>query len=278
MKKQSINACILRTAGTNSDLQTEKALLDLRIQVSRMHIKELIKKNNLLDYNLLVLPGGFSYSDYVRAGAIWAKEIISHFKKDINLFLDDGRPIIGICNGFQVLVETGLLPDIPNLSFSPQATVTTNASSRFECRWVSNDDFLYIKNVNKGKCVFTKKINSGSLLKMPIAHGEGRISFLKDKEQKYITKLEENDQLVFRFVDKNGDFPNQQYPVNPNGSIYDITGICNDDGTVFGLMPHPERAYYGWQLPDWTRMENVPIYGDGKLLFDSVVDYISKKF
>ena len=158
MKKQSINACILRTAGTNCDLETENALLDLGIQVSRIHIKELIKKNNLLDYNLLVLPGGFSYSDYVRAGAIWAKEIISHFKKDINLFLDEGRPIIGICNGFQVLVETGLLPAIPNLSFSPQATVTTNASNRFECRWVSNDDFLYIKMSIKENVSLLKKL------------------------------------------------------------------------------------------------------------------------
>jgi phosphoribosylformylglycinamidine synthase len=93
-----------------------------------------------------------------------------------------------------------------------------------------------------------------------------------------LQKLYDNDQLIFRYCGKDGKYPNGEFPINPNGAFHDIAGICNPSGTVFGLMPHPERAFYGWQLPDWTKKETVPIYGDGKLIFESMIDYLKKRF
>jgi len=116
------------------------------------------------------------------------------------------------------------------------------------------------------------------VLRIPIAHAEGRFVFPKENENRYLEKLYGNDQLVFRYCAENGEPANGQYPTNPNGAFHDIAGICNPSGTVFGLMPHPERAYYGWQLPDWTRRERMPTYGDGWLILESVVEYLKKKF
>ncbi len=112
---------------------------------------------------------------------------------------------------------------------------------------------------------------------MPVAHAEGRFLFSKEKENNYLTRLYDNDQLVFRYCNENGYYADGRYPVNPNGAFHDIAGICDPTGTIFGLMPHPERAYYGWQLPDWTRKEKIPEYGDGKPIFESMVEFLRKK-
>jgi phosphoribosylformylglycinamidine synthase len=116
------------------------------------------------------------------------------------------------------------------------------------------------------------------VLRIPIAHAEGRFVFPKENENRYLEKLCDNDQLVFRYCAENGEPANGQYPTNPNGAFHDIAGICNPAGTVFGLMPHPERAYYGWQLSDWTRKERMPTYGDGRLILESVVEYLERSF
>jgi phosphoribosylformylglycinamidine (FGAM) synthase-like amidotransferase family enzyme len=110
-----------------------------------------------------------------------------------------------------------------------------------------------------------------------VAHGEGRFIFPKEREKQLLKKLVENDQLVFRYCSSEGEYAEGKYPANPNGSFYDIAGICNPEGTVFGLMPHPERAFYGWQLPDWTSQKQMLQYGDGKLIFESIVTYLKKK-
>jgi phosphoribosylformylglycinamidine synthase len=115
------------------------------------------------------------------------------------------------------------------------------------------------------------------VLRVPIAHGEGRFILPKKKEGEYLKQLLERDQLVFRYCDGDGKPAENMYPTNPNGSLFDIAGICNPEGTVLGMMPHPERAYYGWQLPDWTRVESPPFYGHGKLVFESVVEYMINK-
>jgi len=116
------------------------------------------------------------------------------------------------------------------------------------------------------------------VLQLPVAHGEGRFQFAKENENKYLQKLMDNDQLVFRYCTKDGTPANGEYPDNPNGAYYDIAGICNPAGTVFGLMPHPERAFYGWQFPDWTKTETAPAYGDGKQIFESMIEYLKKRF
>jgi len=272
MKAEEIRVCVMRVGGTNCDAETKRAFTELGAKAEVVHLNEIVKKDSLLDYNALVFPGGFSYGDYVRAGAIWATGTLTKFRKDLKRFVDEGRPILGICNGFQVLVEAGLLPAFEGISEYPEATLATNIPIGYNCRWV------YLKHENSGRCLFTQKIPKDKVLRIPVAHGEGRFLFSKEKENRFLKQLYDNDQLVFRYCNKEGEYADGEFPVNPNGAFHDIAGICNPTGTVFGLMPHPERAFYGWQLPDWTKTETVPEYGDGKQVFESMVEYLTKRF
>ena len=272
MKTEEIRVCVMRVGGTNCDAETKRAFDELGAKAEVLHLNEAVKKRTILDYNALVFPGGFSYGDYVRAGAIWATGTMTKFRKELKQFVEEERPILGICNGFQVLVEAGLLPAFEGISEYPKATLATNIPIGYRCKWV------YLKHENSGKCIFTQKIPKGKVVRIPVAHGEGRFLFAKEKETRCLEKLYDNDQLVFRYCTKDGKHANGEFPVNPNGAFHDIAGICNPAGTVFGLMPHPERAFYGWQLPDWTKKESVPEYGDGKLVFESIMEYLKRCF
>lgn len=270
MKREEIKVCVIRVGGTNCDAETQRAFQELGVQAETLHVNELAKRRNLLDYQVLVFPGGFSFGDYVRAGVILARWFSAKLGKELKAFVEENRPILGVCNGFQVLVEYGLLPGFDGKSVYPEATLATNIPQGYNCRWV------YLKQENKRKCIFTNKIPAGKVLKIPVAHSEGRFLFPKEKQQKLLEKLYENDLLVFRYCNENGDYAEGRYPTNPNGSFHDIAGICNRDGTIFGLMPHPERAIYWWQQSDWTRQEQMPQYGDGKLIFENLIEYLTK--
>ena len=272
MKREEIKICVLRVGGTNCDAETKRAFEELSVKAETVHVNEIVKRRNLLEYSALVFPGGFSYGDYVRAGAIWAKWILAKLGKDLKTFVYENRPILGICNGFQVLVEAGLLPSFEGISPYPDAALATNFPPGYNCRWI------YIKHENNGSCIFTVKIPEGKVLRMPVAHAEGRFMFAKDKERQHLERLYENDQLVFRYCTYSGEYAGERFPTNPNGSFHDIVGICNPEGTIFGLMPHPERAFYWWQQPDWTRQAQMPQYGDGKLIFESLIEHLVKKF
>ncbi|MCX8204429.1 MAG: phosphoribosylformylglycinamidine synthase subunit PurQ [Candidatus Nezhaarchaeota archaeon] len=261
-----VKACILRVGGTNCDSETKVALEDAGAEAVIMHMNK-VAKEELWKYHVLVIPGGFSYGDYVRAGAIWAKRLIVKMGRELEEFVESGRLLLGICNGFQVLVEAGFLPGFEGRSEVPQSSLAVNESASFECRWV------YLRSVNRGRCVFTRLIKEGAVLRMPVAHIEGRFILPKERERDYLEKMVSNDQLVFQYCDEEGNPANGRYPLNPNGSFFDIAGICNPQGNVMGLMPHPERAYFGWQLPDWTRLKEPPRYGDGALVFKSLVKY-----
>jgi len=271
MKREDIKVCVLRVGGTNCDTETRRSFSALGVQAEVKHVNEVVKKGNLLDYSALVFPGGFSYGDYVRAGVIWAKWVLAKLGKELKTFADEGRPILGICNGFQALVEAGLLPGFDGMSLYPEATLATNLPPGYNCRWIS------LKHENLGKCVFTRKIPKGKVLHVPIAHAEGRFLFPKEKEKPYLKKLCENDQLVFRYCDEQGKYANGEFPANPNGSYHDIAGLCDPEGTIFGLMPHPERAFYRWQQSDWTKQDETSEFADGKLIFESLVAYLEKK-
>jgi phosphoribosylformylglycinamidine synthase len=271
MQKDGIKICILRVGGTNCDAETKRSLEDSGAQAEVVHVNELVKRRNLLEYGALIFPGGFSYGDYVRAGAIWARWILAKLGKELQAFVDDSRPVLGICNGFQMLVEAGLLPGFEGLSPYPDAALATNVPPGYNCRWI------FLKHENSGKCAFTRKIPKGKVLRMPVAHSEGRFTFSREREKRLWEKLCENDQLVFRYCNKDGGHADGSFPANPNGSFCDIAGICNPEGTVFGLMPHPERAFYWWQQPDWTSQTQRTAYGDGKLIFESLVTFLSKK-
>jgi len=192
--------------------------------------------------------------------------------EEVETFVDEGRPILGICNGFQVLVEAGMLPQFDGISQFPDAALGPNIPPGYSCRWVS------LRHENKGSCVFTRGVSNGAVLRIPVAHSEGRFLFKKESEEKSYEKLIENDQLVFRYCRQGGEYAEGEYPSNPNGSFHDIAGICDPSGTVFGLMPHPERAYSRWQLPDWTKHDAASGFGDGRPIFESVADHLTKRF
>jgi phosphoribosylformylglycinamidine synthase len=270
VKRGEIRVCVLRVGGTNCDAETRRSFEALGVRAEILHVNEVVRKRSLLEYDVLVFPGGFAYGDYVRAGAIWAKWILTKLGKELKAFMDESRLILGICNGFQVLVETGLLPGFEGMSPYPEAGLATNFPPGYNCRWIS------LKHENNGKCVFTGKIPKGKVLHVPIAHSEGRFLFPKEKERRFLEKLRENDQLVFRYCNKDGEYAGGKFPVNPNGSFYDIGGICNAEGTVLGLMPHPERAFYWWKQADWTRRQKTPENGDGKLIFESLISHLEK--
>ncbi len=273
MKRKEIRVCILRVGGTNCDAETKRAFQESGMKAEVVHFNQLTKTKGLFDFNILVIPGGFSHGDYVRAGAIWATQFNATLKEELSQFVEEGRPVLGICNGFQVLVEAGLLPQFEGRNPFPEAALASNNPPGYNCRWV------YLRHESSSnKCVFTREIPVGSILRIPIAHAEGRFIFKKEKEEKYLKKLLDNDQLIFRYCHPNGRSAEGEYPANPNNSFYDIAGISAPSGTVFGLMPHPERAYFGWQLPDWTKSGIMPTFGDGRLIFESVAKYLTKKF
>lgn len=272
MKAEDVRVCVLRIEGTNCEDEMAYAFESIGAKAEKVHLKQMLGqcapelKRSLEDYDILALPGGFSAGDYVRAGALFAARIKAGIGKDVERFVDDGKPVLGVCNGFQVLVELGLLPALDGtMSEEPTAALYTNDSGRFECRPT------VLRNDNKGKCVFTCDIKKGEILKCPSAHGEGKL--LSDVPD-FTSVLEQNDQVVFRYVTPNGG--RATYPWNPNGSPSDIAGICNPAGNVMGMMPHPERALTVYTAADWTRGHDSED-GDGKRIFTSAMKYLSKK-
>ena len=270
MRLKEIRIGVLRVGGTNCDLEAQQAFQEIGVQAETLHLNEVIKRKNLNDYQVLVFPGGFSFGDYIRAGVIWARWLSAKLGKEIRTYVEEGRAILGICNGFQVLVEYGLLPGFEGISQMPEAALAPNIPQGYNCRWV------YLKQENNGKCIFTRKIPKGSVIHIPVAHSEGRFLFPKEKQQNLLDKLYDEDLLVLRYCDKEGNCAQGEFPTNPNGSFHDIAGICNKEGTIFGLMPHPERAVSWWQKPNWTGQDQVPQYGHGRLFFESVIEHLTK--
>ena len=254
---------ILRTAGTNCDVETETAFRLAGAETALVHIQNLISdKANLSDYQILAIPGGFSYGDDISAGILLAIEMKHKLTNALNRFVAEGKLILGICNGFQVLVRTGLLPGGDTPEMTQRTTLAMNTSAKFECRWVDLE-------TQESPCVFTKSIKAHVYL--PVAHAEGRFTAPAD----VLSELEENNQVVFRYAESG-------YPSNPNGSDADIAGICDTTGRIFGLMPHPERFLMKWNHPRWTRLTETQDTdaeeGDGLVIFKNAVNYAKALF
>jgi phosphoribosylformylglycinamidine synthase I len=251
------NVGILRAPGTNCDKETALCIGSFDIEAEVVHVKRIMDgEAHFSDYDGLIVPGGFSFGDHVRAGALLGKMLKERFGDELLQFSADGKPILGICNGFQVLVECGLLPGNGALG-----ALTTNLSSHFECRWVD----LKIEDTD---CIFTKGMRSG--IRLPVAHGEGRFLVAANELQ----EMNRANQVVFRYALENGEGAGGSFPENPNGSIADIAGICNKEGNVFGLMPHPERAFFSFMHPMWTKRDDKNSLGDGYKIFKNMAEYI----
>jgi phosphoribosylformylglycinamidine synthase len=265
---RKVKVIILRTAGTNCDRETKFAFESLGGEVDCLHINKFLNREKTIkDYHILVVPGGFTYGDDIAAGKILANELRLKLGDDIKEFILEGKPVIGICNGFQILVKAGLLPGIKfdrqsHQEFSQTATLMTNESGRFEDRWV------YLKP--NGRCIWVKGIDR--IISLPVAHGEGKFV---PKDKGVLERLKKNEQIVFHYCNELGRRPT--YPENPNGSVDDIAGICDESGLVFGLMPHPERHFVFTQNPHWTRLKKKTKYGDGAMIFENGIRYAREK-
>ena len=252
-----VKTLILRTAGTNCDRETEHAFKRAGSEVNLIHLDRLIEKpESLLDYRILVFPGGFTYGDDLGAGTIVASRLRTTLLPEIIALVDRGGLVLGVCNGFQILVKAGLLPAIAGHGETGEATLTANDSNKFEDRWVTLE-------VVSDRSPFVRK---GDVIRCPVAHAEGKFVA---KDENTLRHLEESGQVVFRYVDGSGG-ADPAYPQNPNGSPHGIAGICDPTGRILGLMPHPERFIAPWHHPTWTR-DGLPAEGEGLQMFRNAV-------
>jgi phosphoribosylformylglycinamidine synthase len=266
-------ALILRSPGTNCDEETAYAFQLAGAEVERLHVKTLIRgERQLEEFQILALPGGFSYGDDLGAGTVLANQLLARLEDPLRDFVAAGRLVIGICNGFQVLVRLGLLPGLPG---PRSASLVENVSGKFEDRWVQ-------LSVETDTCPFLLDPGKGWSLRLPVAHREGR--FLP-REPEVLSRLTEGGQVALRYIDPEGteDGYTSTYPANPNGSVEGIAGITNPEGNVLGLMPHPERFLSTLQSPTWTRqasrspglLADPGRAGDGYVFFRNAVKYMA---
>lgn len=258
---------ILRAPGTNCDEETAYAFEAAGAVAERVHVNRLIENPSLASrYQVLCLPGGFSYGDDIAAGRILASQLNRHLSDMVRDFSGQDRLVLGICNGFQVLMRLGVLT--AGVSEKQPATLTWNNHGHFEDRWVH-------LSVDQTPCVFLKNIKR---MYLPIAHAEGK--FVTDSPES-LEKLAKEGRLALRYASQNeSDVADQgshsqvlAFPQNPNGSDANVAGICDASGRMFGLMPHPERHIDPTHHPMWTRRSQQPEHGEGFAIFKNAVDY-----
>lgn len=269
MSKQ-VKAIVIAGNGTNCERETAHAIrLAGADVVDIVHISELLAGRVLLsDYHFLNLAGGFLDGDDLGSAKAGANRLLhapvagsgEHLSDHLRQFIADGKLIMGVCNGFQLMVKMGLLPAL-NGELRQSATLTFNDNGRFEDRWV------YLKADAESPCVFTRGLDG---IYLPVRHGEGKLvvesdQVLEDLENKHLSVLKYS----------NADFiPTMEYPANPNGSGAAIAGLCDETGRLFGLMPHPEAYVHRTQHPRWTREEDLPEEGMGLWLYQNAVNFI----
>lgn len=273
---KSIKALVLTGYGLNCDYETDFALKLAGADSQRIHINELIRRygkdhsQGLEDFHILVFGGGFSWADDHGAGVLMASKLRHHMGEQIERFIKDGKLILGICNGFQCLVNLGLVPGFDNIYRDRKVAVTYNDSGNFIDAWVN------LRINPDSPCVFTRGISS---LELPVRHGEGKFY----AAQKDIERLFENNQVVMQYADYEGRPAQGRWPLNPNGSLEDIAGICDPTGRIFGLMPHPEAYNHFTNHPEWTRTRerllrqgdaSIPEEGEGIKIFKNAVEYL----
>jgi len=245
--------------GNNCEEETKDRCIDVGMEadIIRWNMKEDLSK-----YHGFIIPGGFSYEDRVRAGIIAAKDkIIDGIRKEVK----DGKPLLGICNGAQVLVETGLIPGLKNKVEMALAPNINPLVAGYYCAWVN------IKNANKVNCAYNQFYEKNEVIAMPVAHGEGRFT---TKDKNLIKNLIKNKQIIFQYCDEKGKVVDK-FPINPNGAVYNIAAISNKQGNIMAIMPHPERASFNWQLPDSIIKNNEK--ANGIKIFESMKKYIVEK-
>lgn len=253
---------IIRTAGTNCDKETEHAFLVAGAQPESRHINYIKEHKDLSAYQIICVPGGFSYGDDLGAGKILSLELLLWLKEHVQACVKRGGLILGICNGFQVFAKAGILPDF---DFRQSLTLTDNDSGRFEDRWVYLKTTVHSpQSTDKKKidCVWLR--NLPEVITLPVAHAEGKFY----TEASVLDTIESRGQVVLRYSDADGWLGG--YPFNPNGSLNNIAGITDSSGRILGLMPHPERFTLKHHWPLWHKHSLEPF---GMIFFKNAVNY-----
>ena len=258
----TLQVLVVHAPGTNRDGDIAEACRLAGGAPTIRTLSELVRRpSHLLDFGFIVFPGGFSYGDDLGAGKAWSSVLRQEFRTELEAFVTSGRPILGVCNGFQVLLKSGLIPgpNEPHAVWSerPPATLTNNKSGQFECRWVR------LEPDPTSACVFTRHLEAP--IDCPVAHGEGRVH-VTDAEA--LSALQAAGQIAFRYSPRDAS-AEIEYPVNPNGSVDHIAGLCNPKGNVMGMMPHPENHIYTWQRPGGMASQ----WCSGLPLFQSAIRY-----
>jgi phosphoribosylformylglycinamidine synthase len=254
-------ALIVRSAGTNCDAETAFAFESCGAKATIVPAVPFLERPQMLaDYQILAIPGGFSYGDDILAGKVFGLELAHRAGPEVVRLVERGGVAIGICNGFQILVQMGLLPGVAAPFGDPEVTLTDNDVNRYQDRWV------HVRAVGD-RCVFLEK---GERLFIPMAHGEGKLVARDEAMRK---RLFAEDRIALRYVAPDGS-DDPEFPWNPNGAVNAIAGLTDRTGRILGLMPHPERHQFPWQHPTWTRdgLEDVP---DGRKLFARGVRAVS---
>jgi phosphoribosylformylglycinamidine synthase subunit PurQ / glutaminase len=271
--RSHLKVALLTIEGTNCDTELFVAFQALGVNPEIVHLKQFEgrdiepeQRRRLLDYQMLLIPGGFSAGDYVRAGAIMAARVHAAIGKDLQEFVRAGRIVGGLCNGFQVLTELGLLPGRPGGRIgAPEAALMSNDSGRYECR----PTFVRWEG---GRFPPLRDHPLGERFLFPSGHAEGKL--VVAGAQRRLQELEDDGQILFRWVAPDGS--PAVYPWNPNGSDGNVAGLTNPEGNVFGLMPHPERNFFRTQRPSWTQERDADGFSDGHAFFDAIVRYVER--
>lgn len=262
---------VLYGFGINCDHETKAVFEMAGAQAYRIHVNELVKgEKDLKDFHIMAIPGGFSFGDHLGSGRLMGNRLRFGLREQVQKFVRDGKLVIGICNGFQVLVKMGLLPGDKQVSLEQTASLTLNNSGMYEDRWVT------LEFNDSSPCVWTKGMTR---IRVPVRHGEGKFVTTSSDT---LDEWAQSGQLVARYVDPADSYPSAgntplPYPICPNASMRNVAGVCDPSGRIFGLMPHPEANHSLWLGSTWTREQDISETtggdGEGMAIFHNAVEY-----
>jgi phosphoribosylformylglycinamidine synthase len=263
--RPSVQALVITGFGLNCERETTCALNAAGAVTAQVHLTDILDgKCSLPEFHILAFIGGFSFGDHIGAGTVFANRIRCRLRGELNRFVDAGRLVIGICNGFQTITRLGLVPALGGRRFTQQVALAQNSQGTFRDAWIT------LRAEPRCPCVFTQGID---LLPLPVRHGEGRFV---PADAATLKRLEAEHLVALRYIDPATGKPTRKFPLNPNGSVNAIAGICDSTGRVFGLMPHPEAYLSPFNHPHWPRQKldgTLPGKGLGGRIFDNAVRF-----
>ena len=266
MEKNQIKALVITGFGLNCETETAAACKLVGMTPEKVHLNDLIAGKRTLDeFHFLCFIGGFSFGDHLGSGTVFANRVKFQLQDQLQKFVDDGKLVIGICNGFQTLTRLGMVPALHGDYFTQEVALAHNDCGVFR------DDWITLKANAASPCVFTKGIET---VRLPIRHGEGK--FVADEA--VLAEIEAKNLVAVRYCSADGSAPNG-FPENPNGSLNDIAGICDETGRIFGLMPHPEAFLSPFNAPDWQTQKlegKLPEWGEGRIIFENAVAFAAE--